>query len=347
MSQDFWRGREGRLRLATRIQRQLHERHRIDSEVRIGRISATGVACDRVVRLGLLLDRCRHRDWSAAIRCLLHRIERASADAACELHQLRHEIAAVQRSEPPALVQIVEELNQLDQEFDTVHIGERGATLTVHTEPITLEEVALGPFAIELDLTTMDRSRPRYEIEALEPNPASGNDSVPHPHVQSGRLCEGEATTAITAALREGRLCEFFLIVRQVLRTYNPASPYVNLDDWDSAGCHECGHRGDLSMCDVCNRDFCDECYVWDDHEDKTACTNCSGTCHHDRRRHHPDSIETCVDCGVTFCTEHLDENSRCPACAEAAFETPNPETPDESTPLDPAVGDALHAAAS
>jgi hypothetical protein len=347
MSQDYWRGRDGRLRLATRIHNQLTARHRFEAGDRISRIRTMAGACDRVSRLGRLLERCRDRGWSVATGCLLGQMERVAGDALYELRQLQHEIAAVQRSEPPTLADLVDELYQLDQEFDTVQIGERGHTLTVHTEPITLEEVALGPFAIELDLTTMDRSRPRYEIEALEPNPASGNDDVPHPHVQSGRLCEGEATAALTAALQQGRLCEFFLIVGQVLRTYNPSSPYVKLEDWDSAGCHECNYRGDLSMCDVCHRDYCDECHVWDDHAEKTACLNCSGICQHDNRRHHPDSIETCDDCGETFCTEHLDEHSRCPACAEAALETPNLETPDESTPPDPAVGDALPAAAA
>ncbi len=236
--------------------------------------------------------------------------------------------------------------NQLDQEFDAVEVGERGHTLTVHTESIALEEVYLGPFAIELDLTTLDRSRPRYRIEALAPNPASGNDNVPHPHVQSGRLCEGDATAAIAAALRDGRLCEFFLIVGQVLRTYNPSSPYVPLSEWDSAGCYECGRRGDLSSCDECGHDFCDECCVWDDHVEKTACVNCSRTCHHDHLLHHPDSIETCDDCGETFCAERLDDSSRCPTCAQAAPETPNPETPDDTIQPDPAIGDAVPAAA-
>ena len=31
----------------------------------------------------------------------------------------------------------------------------------------------------------------------------------------------------------DGRLFDFFVIVRQVLNTYNPHSAYISLEDWD------------------------------------------------------------------------------------------------------------------
>ncbi len=42
------------------------------------------------------------------------------------------------------------------------------------------------------------------------------------------------------AALTEGRLLDFFMIVRQVLQTYSPDSPYVSLDDWYGRQCSDC-----------------------------------------------------------------------------------------------------------
>ena len=61
---------------------------------------------------------------------------------------------------------------------------------------------------------------------ALDPHPAALNDAVTHPHVSDERLCTGDAGAAIQAALAAGRVFDFFTLVRSVLVTYNPESPY-------------------------------------------------------------------------------------------------------------------------
>jgi len=110
------------------------------------------------------------------------------------------------------------------------------------TEPITLEDVYLGPFRIQLELNKDIRLSSvealselyqggAYHVIALEPNLAATDASVNHPHVSNERLCEGDGYAPIRAALEQGRLCDFFTLVRSILNTYSPDSPYVRLDD--------------------------------------------------------------------------------------------------------------------
>ena len=55
---------------------------------------------------------------------------------------------------------------------------------------------------------------------ALDPSPAASNSETTHPHVQTNQLCEGDGRSAIRHAMREGRLLDFFVLVRQILQTY-------------------------------------------------------------------------------------------------------------------------------
>ncbi len=41
----------------------------------------------------------------------------------------------------------------------------------------------------------------------------------------------------IRTALEQGRLCDFFSLVRSILNTYSPDSPYVSLYDWCGVAC--------------------------------------------------------------------------------------------------------------
>ncbi len=107
-------------------------------------------------------------------------------------------------------------------EFDQVTINLRERTLSVTTEPIDLEGLELGPFSILLDWNRLSEHG-SYRIVAEYPNPAHSNEEVTHPHVHDERLCEGGGHLAIRQSLQEGRLLDFFILVRQVLRTYNQA----------------------------------------------------------------------------------------------------------------------------
>ncbi len=183
----------------------------------------------------------QQRGWTKAAAIVCERLDDDLADLIHQLGTLRREI----NLSPPitivaSLPSIMADLRALHDEFDEVSIDLRRRMISVTTEPIILEGVELGPFAIEWSWMAMERPSP-YRVWAIEPNTATSNESATHPHVSSGRLCEGEASHSIRQALSEGRLFDFFLIVRQVLRTYNAGSAYVPIDEWYGPPCQECG----------------------------------------------------------------------------------------------------------
>src|SRR5690606_25184728 len=108
------------------------------------------------------------------------------------------------------LGEVMADLDQLEDEFGGWNY--KAQILSVITEPITLEDLYFGPFAInlEIDRLSLVGHKCVYQIEALEPNPAVGSSHVPHPHVSDGNLCEGEASIPIRSALEHGRLADFF-----------------------------------------------------------------------------------------------------------------------------------------
>src|SRR5690606_3706651 len=106
-----------------------------------------------------------------------------------------------------------------------IQFDPKWSRVTVVTDDIQLEGIPLGPFKIKLDWSRLGDSQP-YEVIAVEANPASSSDDVTHPHVQDNRLCEGDGRQALQKALAQGRLFDFFVLVRQILTTYNPSSAY-------------------------------------------------------------------------------------------------------------------------
>ncbi|CAN5301697.1 hypothetical protein BH11PLA2_BH11PLA2_31640 [soil metagenome] len=114
--------------------------------------------------------------------------------------------------------------------------------LRVRTEPLTLKDVDLEPFAIELHWTRLAHQKGSscFDIVALEPNPASGRDEVTHPHLNDGELCAGDSAIPIQCALVESRISDAFVMIRSVLTTYNPRSAYVQLDEWENDLCDSC-----------------------------------------------------------------------------------------------------------
>ena len=140
------------------------------------------------------------------------------------------------------IIDIYADLVALDEEFAEVSFDRRGQTISVTTEPIELEGVYLGPFEIRLDWSDLAEGHPgNYRVIAVDANPAAANESVTHPHVQDEAVCEGEGRQPIRKALEQGRLLDFFVIVANLLRTYNSDSPYVSLSDWHGVECADCG----------------------------------------------------------------------------------------------------------
>ena len=229
--------------------------------------------------------------------------------------QLRDESSPVRESRPD-LAEWIGEVRQLEAEFGAIEIRWSERILRVVTEPIVLNEVPLGPFAIEFGWspTLGFRGSRSFDVIALEPNSASGRDEVVHPHVEGRRLCSGDASEPLDQALDSGRLVDAFLLVRSVLTTYNPNSPYVALDEWHGCHCSDCGRRSDrheCSSCEGCDSQLCDECAC--------SCTRCSAT-------HCSDCLEPCAACGDSHCSACLtqtesnravcpDCRTRCPGC--------------------------------
>ncbi|MFL5329988.1 MAG: hypothetical protein ACJ8C4_13870 [Gemmataceae bacterium] len=228
------------------------------------------------------------------------------------------------------------EFEQLEEEFGQIKVDWNRRCLSIVTEPITLEEVDLGPFSIELfwERLAHRAGSSCFNIVALEPNPATCNESVTHPHVREGELCAGDATAPIEKALSEGRLADAALLVRSVLQCYNRHSPFVSLDQWSGTACHDCGAMEDpdeLSYCEGCDGDFCQTCFTSCAACDRYRCTECLSRCdvcgapHCDRcmgssnlsdRPCCSDCLTPCLQCGELFATDELIADTQlCPDC--------------------------------
>ena len=168
------------------------------------------------------LDLCTNKNWRVAGQVQREEIALLARELVTRASELQGIAQTSPSPEPPTLRDVLGDLLQLEEEFEQVEVDHKGHKVTVHTEPITLEDVYLGPFKVELDLASLSRAgHANYKIIALDPHPASSNDAVTHPHVRDEELCEGEAAAGIRSALRAGRLCDFFILVRSVLQTYN------------------------------------------------------------------------------------------------------------------------------
>ena len=246
---------------------------------------------------------------------------------------------------PVSLIYV--ELVQIEQELGPLGYDLKERSLSVTTEPIVLDGIHLGPFEIRLEINDIPRlyKSPPYHVIALEPNPSGSDENVTHPHVSNDQLCEGDGYLSIRKALQEGRLCDFFMMIAQILNTYNPDSPYVSLGDWDGVSCYDCGYRvssDESYYCESCNYDFCSECSSYCKICDTTlcrgclsecpdcqepVCKGCFGVCQGCERAVCEDCIDICVECNENFCINCLDENGICCACIENRKETEDEET--------------------
>lgn len=231
------------------------------------------------------------------------------------------------------------DLKSLKEEFCSLRIDRKRREITVETEAIELENIYLGPFEICLcyaDLGT-DAS-PSYRVVALDPHPASSNDSVTHPHVQDEGVCEGEAYTSIRSAFQQGRIYDFFMIVAGLLRTYNSASPFVSLDDWNGISCADCGTStcdDERWSCEKCDASLCDECHINCPDCDGAFCCECTTQCWSCEDRRCRSCIEVCSACLDEFCQSCLEENGKCEPCHEKKTKSNAPENSESKSTTD------------
>jgi len=221
----------------------------------------------------------------------------------------------------PSLGELTDELRQAEREFGQLCYDRKAQTLGATTEAIELEEVFLGEFEIRL-LLADDKSHDLDDvchIVALDPHPAASDDAVTHPHVKDEALCAGDAGAAIRSALAQGRICDFFLLIKSVLSEYNSASPYVALANWESGACYDCGYSfgsANHYTCPACENDFCSECISYCRRCESDCCEACLTTCIACDESVCPGCITRCPDCRRAICKNCLEEN-RCPCQKE------------------------------
>lgn len=186
---------------------------------------------------------------------------------AARIQKALREFGDNQSHEEPTLTSIRAELEQIQNEFHGFDFNLNPATVSVIMGPVTLEDIYLGSFRVQLDISRISSLEPAdcFDVIALEPHPSPDNPSVTHPHVSGQKLCTGNATAPLSEARRTGRLCDFFLLIRSVLDTYNPDSPFVPLGNWECQYdiCYDCGARvpqDESRKCPLCSRLFCENC---------------------------------------------------------------------------------------
>ncbi len=241
---------------------------------------------------------------------------------------------------------ILDELKGLRDEFDSVEFDLRQKQIRITTEPIVLEELSLGPFQIELDFKRKSNGLTAgYRVIAIEPNPAASNSSVTHPHVHSDTLCEGDGHMAIYRALASGRLYDFFMVVANVLRSYNPSSPHVSIAQWLGIKCEGCGdtvREDDSSYCSRCESTFCGDCSNCCNDCDSSFCSDCMSSCPGCHERVCSGCLSECKGCETEYCSRCL-KQERCNAC-ETETNEESPDGSDDSN-NDTADSDKCHAA--
>jgi hypothetical protein len=246
------------------------------------------------------------------------------------------------------------DLLALDKEFDEVRIDLKRGMLSVVTEEIVLEGIALGRFEIVLDWNLLGGSL-AYEVIALDPNPAASSSDTTHPHVQGNQLCEGDGRTPIRRALAEGRLFDFFLLVRQILQSYNPASAYISLEQWHGIECRDCGRlvdEDDRDCCDECGAETCCDCSIRCRSCEQRFCSECIPKCQGCDESFCISCLSPCAGCGVLFCEECLTD-ARCSSCRKTdekekkdvgaqTSDAPSRQTPSAHSPVESVrVGEA------
>ena len=296
---------------------------------------------DRAREVREHLEFAIERRFAASTQSLSSDLKYHLGELARMLGSLREELAAGRREVAP-LGSWLADVRQLEDEFAGIEVKWKEKVVRAVTEPITLGEVELGPFAIDFHWDHLGSAKgvDCFDIEALEPNPAQGRDDVVHPHVRDNDLCAGEAMVPLERALEQGRFPEAFLLIRAVLTTYNRSSPYVALDLWDGTPCSDCGRRvddEDRYGCEGCDNDSCDRCSGSCARCMSSRCSNCledcavcdAGCCSGclettaDERRVCASCFALCSECGRRLPKDELTD-SLCPDCQ------PSEEEPDD-----------------
>ena len=274
-------------------------------------------AWGEVVKLAGQIELARKRGWERAAASQSENLAWAAETCKSRLTDLASQVRRSAACHPLATIpDIFRDLLALRDEFEEVSCDHEDHHLWATTAPIALEGIYLGRFEIRLDWTKLGQS-PAYRVVALDPNPSSQRETVTHPHVSDEHLCEGDGQVTIRAALDQGRIGDFFLIVLNTLRTYSQGSAYEELDDWDGSPCSSCDSTtsdDSRHFCHACDTTLCGECTVSCDSCCERFCGECISSCHQCKRDCCSSCLEACQECDALVCPNCLEEEL-CETC--------------------------------
>jgi hypothetical protein len=301
-----------------------------------------GVKCIEATKNTHLFSRAIEKGWLTGADNIKSRINRNLNDFSCCLQRFK-ELANADETVLPKLSDIYAELSQIEQEFSGIKYDPDEKAISIITEPITLEGIHLGPFEVKLSIGFVSKlyNNAPYRIIALDPNPAGCNTDVTHPHVSSEILCEGDGHVAIRSAIEQGRFCDFFTLVVNILHTYNPESPHVSLDEWEGVSCYDCGcivPEEERYYCEYCDRDYCPECSTYCQKCENTICLGCAYECPSCNEPVCHNCTAKCKECEQRFCEDCLTEEGLCENCQEQRKESENEEQQPEEPKANAAV---------
>lgn len=276
------------------------------------------------------LSTAETRGWHAAAR----RERETAADELEGVSRYLQELADALRDrrprEAPTLRTLYEELLALADQFDQVEVED--GTIGVTTAPIVLDGIALGRFSIRLNVDRIGADGP-YRVIAREPNPAASSSETTHPHVNAEKLCPGEGRQPIAAALAEGRLFDFFLLVNQILKNYAPGSAFVDLDRWYGRPCHDCDcqvDEDDACTCYDCEETICNDCLQSCGGCGDGYCSGCIQRCERCEEFSCNGCLKACTHCHRDICAS-CREDGFCETCREELEEQADEEASDET----------------
>ena len=291
-------------------------------------------ACERLLRMR---EKAQHHGWLLALNRVERRMLQVTTDCSNQLLTMRDNlIETIRGRRLPSEQEIVDDLLALSAEFEEVRIDLENKSVAVETQSIVLQDIDLGSFRVVLEWTKLRQYRP-YRVIALEPNPAASKSGVTHPHVREEELCEGDGHSAIRQALHQGRILDFFLLVRQILENYTPNNAYVKLDEWEGRECNDCGNlireEGNRFCCERCGEDICRDCATRCDDCGDYFCADHIGTCRSCNESFCRGCLAVCRQCHEKFCKECLDDQT-CPECRREAEDSD--DAADDEQPYDP-----------
>ncbi|MCK5225184.1 MAG: hypothetical protein KAQ89_00545 [Planctomycetes bacterium] len=300
-----------------------------------GKLEDFSFKCSEVTKSSNIFNAAVNKGWFKSAEKIRSRVSRNLCDFSHHLNQFK-DIINSDETKSQKLSGIFADLNQVEQEFGELKFDLKAKTISVITDSIELDSISLGPFEIRLFVDQMSKlySDAPYKAIAIEPNPAATDDNVTHPHVSSENVCEGDGHIAIRRAIEQGRLCDFFTMVVNILQTYNPDSPYVSLDDWEGISCYDCGYTvaGDeCYYCENCEHDYCSSCSTYCQICDTTICLGCSFECPDCEQPVCQHCTAVCTECEETVCKNCINEEGLCHQCQEKRKEQENEEKKEET----------------